>query len=425
MKRTISILLVCLLLTLIISPKTINADALQDQLNQLNQQIGDLQTQKTQLQGQINSNQFKIQGVNSSISNLFAQISLNTKQINQLKLQIEQSQVTIKIINKNILDDNKKISDAIASIASLSSESNYRIQTNFQDFKSYGQEDITGNLINFAKINDYFKTSIYKEIIQSNTNQIMTKLVTLQSSLTQDQVNLKSEYTKQTKQLDILASQQSSFEDANNQLNSQVASYEHQLSAFQQLNVIAQTQAGSISQQESQKKALINQIQNEIQHENIIITPPPPGGGGVTGKFVNAGTAIGIEGSTGVATAIHLHFVVLQNGSRQDPCRYLSSGGATDIFGLGNCGSGGGLSWPMRGTVYYTNSFNGFCLVYCPHGAIDLQGVPLDSVVYAAQSGYISKFTDSSGANVVQICQNTNCNTGLTTQYWHLRSFLF
>jgi murein DD-endopeptidase MepM/ murein hydrolase activator NlpD len=142
------------------------------------------------------------------------------------------------------------------------------------------------------------------------------------------------------------------------------------------------------------------------------------------GTYVTAGTVIGRQGCTGLCTGPHLHFGVKINGGMVNPCSQLPGGV------LGGCGSGSSLQWPMSGSFVLTS---GYGMRWGKmHYGIDIANYQNDAYIKAAQTGWMFKgfepcnsgnsLCKNGGANYVIICENkTNCNSGKTTLYWHLR----
>jgi len=394
----------------------VKADSLQDQLNQLQSQINDIKSQKDQVQSQINSNNFTIQGFSSQVSQLYGQIQIYGKQISQIKLQIQQFQIKLQILKDSIDKEDKDISKLEDILSSLESESNNRILNSYVNFKMYGSNDSFKSVVNFSKINDYFLNSQYKEFIQSDTNLALLKLVTLKVELKSRKQKLADDLASVKKDEDIVTAQQVDLEKQNEQLNLKVNNLQGALGSVQAINNNDQSLINNFNQTQSQKQHQFDEVQQEIVNNS---------GSFVSNGFVKEGTRIGIQGRTGIAFAIHLHFVVKENGIPQNPCNYLP-GGFAIANGYGDCGNSNRLQWPLKGNVYYVNSWYGSCpQPYCPHLAIDIQQIPaFGAPVFAAQSGYIRKLV-SGNANVAIICQIEGCKSGIETQYWHLASFAF
>ena len=139
------------------------------------------------------------------------------------------------------------------------------------------------------------------------------------------------------------------------------------------------------------------------------------------GVFVKAGTFIGIEGTTGNSTGVHLDFRVFVNGSYRNPCDYLPynlyPGNGDD-----NCDHKGNGQFvaPLSPAGRLTSGYTPW---YRPgHYAIDIASGTGHGNVIAAHDGYVYYYNDGgSGWGIhVKVCSVRNCSTGLTTGYNHL-----
>lgn len=414
LKIALIFLLVFSLFTPQLSLPVARAETPQEKLDRLQAEINKIKDQKSQLQSQLNSNTYTIAGYNSEVSKLQGEAQLYQKDIDQLRIEIEQLEITIGILNEQIAANQKEIERSEATIVDLDKESSLRIKNSYMNYRMYGSIDGGDKLLVIDDINSYFKDSQYKEIIQSNTNDLMVKVAQLKQQLSDKKKELDSQLNEVKKSKEIVDIKKSDLDKKKEDVDIKLAEYYFQVNRLQEANRIQQGQINSLNNSERELNAEALLVMQQIMTTTI-----------TSGVWVKAGTIIGFQGCTGYCFGEHLHFSVYYNGGAIDPCGQIESGG------LG-CGSGGPLSTPLRGTVSFNSGFGyrsfgggGF------HDGVDATAFPYGSPVYAAHDGYVQRGLDcwhrdrgyptNGCANYVKVYQNLGSTSGYVTGYWHLR----
>lgn len=392
----------------------VNAGALEDQLDEIQKQIDEIQNQKNGIQGQLDANNYTILGYNSQLSALYGEAQIYQKNIDEIELQIKQIKLTIEKINQDIILKKEEIKKKMEEIKVLEFESKDRINNSYMNFRMVGQNTDVGSSILFTpNVNQYFKTSQYKEIIQSDTNNLLVELAKLKADLEQKKKELDAKLIEQQKEQELVNIKAEDLKQKKAEVDAKMAVFYQKVAELQATSNNYNNTIAVLNQDQAYKNA-----QAEYIKQQIIGSFTPFG----SGQFVIAGTMIGQQGCTGLCTGAHLHFMVYWDNALQEPCGHLAGGAMT-------CGAGGPLQSPLRGNLVYTSGFGNRCFWwggsnYCDfHNAIDVAASPWNAPVYAAHDGYLYKGVDPYGANYIIICQTSNCNVGYKTGYWHLSSF--
>jgi uncharacterized coiled-coil DUF342 family protein len=384
---------------------------LQEQLAQLEKELKEIKSQKSSIQSKLDSNSYTIAGYNSQISKLYGEAELYQKDIDQLAVEIKQIEISIDILNQQITEKETEIARSENTMVDLEKESNLRIKNSYFNFRMYGNNEVGSNVLPVTNINEYFKDSQYKELIQSDTNDLFALVVELKEELAAKKLELDSQLTSVKKDKEILDIKKSDLDKKKEEVDIKIAAYYSQVNALKSQNNQFVGQIKAFSEDEIKKKAESNKIQQQILNSYVPASQ---------GQYVVAGTIIGNKGSTGFSTGPHLHFMVYQNGATQNPCGYLSGG---------VCGGNNILQWPLQGDVSLTSGYGNRCFQYgsnpnyCDfHSGIDLVSSPWNAPVYSAHNGYVNKGVDGYGALYIVLCEAPNCS-GMKTGYWHLSRY--
>lgn len=386
---------------------------LQEQLDELNKQLENIQKEKDNLQSQLDQDSYIISGYNEQLSRLFAEADLYNKQVEELNLQVKQIELQIDSLNQDIESRKLDIKNTENTIVGLEEESQARIKDNYFNFRLYRSTDSATTMFNLTNINTFFKTSQYKEIIQSGTNDVMIELANVKQSLQDQKIALDTKLLEVNKEKELLDVKKADLAKRKEEADIKINAYLAEVNALQQGVNQTSVKLYAFSEEENQTRAQANKIQQEILNSYVPAND---------GQYVVSGTYIGKQGCTGLCTGAHLHFMVYVNNQLQSPCGYLKSGV------LDGCG-GGSLDWPIKGSIQYTSGYGQRCFwwgssMYCDnHTGIDLVGSPWNAPIFAAHDGYVHKFwNDGYGAMYIILCQNRDCS-GLKTGYWHLSEF--
>lgn len=386
------------------------AETLEETLRRLQQEIAALQNQKSQLQSQISSNNYTISGYNQELSKLLGEAQIYQKDLDQLNLEVKELEVKIQLLDEEIKATESEIQKNVDNINFLEKESNKRLKNSYRNYRLYGSSEKSSSLGVLGDINNYFKDSQYKEIIQSESNDIVSNLSILKAELENQKKELAGKLEQVKKDRELVVIKQEDVKKKNDEVEAKMAIFYQEVALLNNKNLAAQNQFTNYSKDEAEKRRQANAVQLAIANSYTSVP---------AGTFVLEGTVIGLQGCTGLCTGPHLHFMVYNNGVLNDPCAWLSGG----VCGYGN---GAKVQWPLRPVSYYTSPMGSRCIPGwgCDyHNGIDIVGSYSTAPIYSAHSGYLVKGVDSYGAKYIIICENTNCNNGIKTGYWHLSSY--
>jgi septal ring factor EnvC (AmiA/AmiB activator) len=405
---------IVILLVSILPINTLMAQSLQEQLDAVQKELALLRKEKEDIQNKINSNNYVIAGYNSQLSKLYGEAEILKKEIESITLQIKELEITIKQLNNEIEKKQKDIEQRQNEIALLENDSNQRLKDTYKNFRLNRNYQTSGsNLVFSGNINKYFKTSQYIDILQSDTNLVLNDLTLKKAQLEVKKSELEELLIQVQKDKALVDIKAADIKSKQAEVDAKVSVYYREVSKLNSVNNDTKNTLAVFSKKEQEQAAKVLLLQQQILDQFSSIP---------SGEYVLAGTMIGRQGSTGWSTGPHLHFSLRLDGSLVNPCSYLEAGAM-------GCGAGGNLKSPLKGEYYFTSGYGNRCFWWngsqtCHfHDGIDVAAVPWNAAVYAAHDGYVFKGVDIYGANYVVLCQNSNCNQGYKSGYWHLSAF--
>jgi murein DD-endopeptidase MepM/ murein hydrolase activator NlpD len=338
-------------------------------------------------------------------------------EINEKQASIEELNLQIEVLTTNIADNEKVIAKTESEIKELEVEAQRQLSNMYLNIKT---NNTRINMI-FADGNaDIVKTGLYQKTIQDDTNSSLQQLQDKSAKLLADKTKLEEDKKNVTGDLDEINSEKTELDKKRKDLQAQVNKFSALFQEAQKNINNNQDAYKYLSDQEKALQVKVEQLKSTISNGVINVQ---------NGQFVKAGTIIGHEGMSGVATGIHLHFGTRVNGVYVNPCSQLS---AKQLMNT-NCGvSNPSLDqWPLRGQIWLTSGYR--TDARATHNAIDIT-TGGSHPIYAAHDGWVVYGNDNAcswyvgsfpcngkGANYAIICANkTNCNSGLKTEYWHL-----
>lgn len=384
--------------------------SLEDDLREIEGELNDIRDQRDELQSQIDANQRKVNGYSGQIGQLQAELEALQLDVSELELEIEELEVSIKLLEKQITEKEQIITQRLEEIGALEDITSERLRLGYIDYRL--NRPTEESILTSDDINEYFKSSQYRQLLQKRTNEVLLEIVEQKAQLEYDREQLADKKLKLAKDKEIVEEQRSELKSKQAKVKADMEQYYGALYTVQgQVNGL-QSQLNSVSEEEAQKQAEAEKIRQAIFNSFNPIQE---------GTYVVKGTMIGRQGSTGLATGPHVHFSTKFNGISYNPCMFMPPGR------FSNCAGNSTLQWPLDGTFYYTSSYGDRCITgwnYCSfHDAIDIAHPSHNSPVFAAHDGYLYKGVDSYGALYVIICEIKGCQQRFKTGYWHLSSF--
>ena len=345
------------------------------------------------------------------INNIKNQIDFLNTQITEKQLTIDELELQIKILENEIITNEQSIAQAETDILVLQDETDDRMVEMYISQK-------TSSSLNYvigSGQKAIIKMSVYQKAVQTETNSMLADLSAKNQELKLKKDKLKNDKATIERDKASIEEEKLAIEKSRVSLDQQRIIYSNKRN--QSVNSAAAARAALNNTTTEEQKLLAQQQLLEQQIFNSIKSIP-------TGAYVAAGTVIGYQGCTGLCTGPHLHFGVKLNGTPVNPCSQLQSGT------LSGCGvAQSDLKWPLLNPIVLTSGYG--MRWGSMHSGIDIVHYGSSPAIIAAHNGYILRGREACNtknplckggyANYVIICSNkSNCNSGLTTLYWHL-----
>ncbi len=393
---------------------------LQDDLDKVQQRLAEVIKEKQGLQKKI-KDQKSLQGQYSSeIKKLQDEVDLLDLQISEKKLKIDELALQIDILQTKIEETESSIIDSEVYINDLEIETDGRLKDMYMEQKVLTAD--VAIVFTSSSTDGFIKNAQYKKAIQEDINNTLEELDLTKKNLENEKTQQQDDKNQLEKDKAVLDAEKSSLETDLTSYSEQKSYYNNLLNKSQGEVKSSESDLSNLSKEEQELQAKLELLKQQI-FKSFGSIP--------NGARILAGTQIGWEGMTGVATGPHLHFMVSYNGVQGNPCSYLTLKTLRNtICGVGNPKI---TTWPMGGTPTLTSGYgyrNGSF-----HNAIDLASGTGNAPIYAAHDGWIQFGNDGAcswyrgsypcngaGAKYAIICEDkTNCSKGLKTMYLHMK----
>lgn len=393
---------------------------LQEDLDKVQQRLAEVIKEKQGLQKKINDEK-SLQGQYASeINKLQNEVNLLDLQISEKKLKIDELALQIDILQSKIEETESSIIDSEVYIKDLEVETDGRLKDMYMEQKVLTAD--VAIVFTSSSTDGFIKNAQYKKAIQEDINNTLEELNTTKKNLEDEKKQQETDKVQLEKDKTVLDEERKSLEVDLTSYSQQKSYYNNLLNKSQGEVKSSESDLSELSKEEQELQAKLELLKQQI-FKSVGSIP--------NGSRVLAGTIIGFEGKTGVATGPHLHFMTSYNGALGNPCSYLTLKTLRNtICGVGNPKI---TTWPMAGSPWLTSGYgyrNGSF-----HNAIDIASGSSNTPIYASHDGWIVYGNDGAcswykgkypcygaGANYARICEDkTNCNKGLQTMYFHLK----
>ncbi|MDQ7021014.1 MAG: hypothetical protein Q9M91_04190 [Candidatus Dojkabacteria bacterium] len=276
---------------------------LEQELRDIEAQRRALQLEQEEIQNKINENNYLIEGYNDQASSLWGEIQIFQKDIDILALEINEIEISIEALNGQIEKKLAKIEVSEGNISEMETESDKRIVSSYKNFRVYGHDLGSGSsFLNVDEVNDYFKDTKYRDIIQSDANQIINDLHDLREELRVKKADLEENLIEVKKERENIESRKLDLDTKKAEIQAKWSTYESEINNIANRNAENQNLLFVISQEDIDLNTRAERIREEIFNT---FTPPSDG------EYVTAGRPIGTQGCTGLCTWSSLTFYSL------------------------------------------------------------------------------------------------------------------
>lgn len=402
-----------------VSPLPVLAGSLQDQLGDVQKELGEIKKKKQDINGKIASYKQQANSYAAKINTLNEEINLLDVEIQEQQLQIDELNLSISILQEEIELSKSVISQVEYDIEQTQVHVDNRIRGMYLDYKTgIGVTEIDATLDS----DDVFKKAQYKSVLLEQTKELVDKLNRRIDQMNSQKASLDEKNNKLAQDLQAIDQTKATLDAKKSELVVQRQNFFALQDQARRASGAAQNEYRVLSEQEAKTRAEEQLILQKI-FQSVGSVP--------NGSFVKAGTIIGYEGMTGIATGPHLHLMVAVNGKSVNPCTKLGKGPIANCQGDGTLGY-----WPFQTTHYFTSGYGNRCynhngFMRCSfHDGIDLQSSSRNSPIFAARDGWLQRgawpcsgsLCNGGATKYVIICDDrNNCNNGLKHAYLHLR----
>lgn len=378
---------------------------LAEDLEAVQKKLASIRQQKNNIQNQINNDSKTASNLTNQIIKLKNQISLLDKQIEEKELVIQELDLQISILKTNIDETEKEIKIAEKEIKKLEDETDQRMIDIYITEKTRLSIDMFLN----ANGTDFLKYNAYQNSYQNETRKLLNELNRQKDALNEKKGSLEANRKQVVEDQMRLDSEKTALVTSKSQLDQQRAAF-NQKRSESLARIETNKDAIEIFTEEEQKTlAMQYKIEQELFNSMANLT---------NGVYVEKGTIIGLQGYSGYVIpkgpgGAHLHLGAKVNNASVNPCSLLPAGK------FSNCAGNGRISWPLKGTFYFTSAYGMRWGKF--HDAIDIASPTTHAPIYAAHSGWMYRGGSFASGYWRKICESKDCRTGIYTFYLHLK----
>lgn len=397
----------------------VTIEELEEQISKYKKELEIIEAQKKSLTTQIANNKKQISSNEQQIDVISQEIELQELEIESLQTQIASSEDNLKTLGMALGIAEMELKLTNEQIDKISQIAEYQTRQIYKKLKVTSSTSI----LNMVDSNNFLNSKSFDEILTKKDRLIIEELSRLKTLQDQKTFQIQENKSEQEKVNFSLNDQKQQLETAKASLEQRKSFLANQIEVLGVQISTASNQQGVLSEKEKQAESLLNQYESElIAYINSQVI--------VSGAEVKKGDIVGYQGNTGNSTGEHLHFTVILNGTKVNPCKYLPASGIVSNAGM-TCNYGNGtLGLPELRNPIMTQEYSNSSLGYY-HDGIDIVG-PRGNAILAAHDGYIQRgkyncipgfpiACNNGGANYVRICEDKSCTKGFTTIYIHLR----
>ncbi|HZJ18618.1 MAG TPA: hypothetical protein VFD45_03315 [Patescibacteria group bacterium] len=340
-----------------------------------------------ELQNKIDDLQKKVSDLQGQAKTLSSQISVMDNQIKLTEYRIESTREQLLSLAVDIDTADKKIDTLEKGLDQLSKVLLKRIVTTYE----VGTAPSFQILLASNNVSNFFTRLNYLKLAQAHDRKLIY-----------DTQQAKTDYSNQK---DIFENEKIKVESLKKQLEDYTIQLDREKQGKQRL--LEDTKGSEVNYQRllAQARAEYEAIQGIVSGLGQEVESGPVGEGQAIANVISAPSC-----NSGGA---HLHFIVTQNGSNQNPFNYLSSIASENCSGS-SCGSSdgdafnpsGSWSWPLDGPIRLTQGYGSTWAtkntwvrnIYSFHNGIDILGPSF--TVKAVKSGTLYRGSYSVGCSL-------------------------
>lgn len=401
-------------------PIVVDALSLQEELEKVQQELEQIRNTKKNLEQDISKEKSLQNSYEQELVNLKNKIDLLSNKIDEKRLVIKELELEIELLTNKLEETETEINTAETELYDLENETNTRLVDMYLSQKTFSELNM---IVTPKGQSDVIKYNLYHNTIQDTTNTLVASLKDKRVILEGIKVGLEEDKIKVLRDEVQLKEELLALERDEADLNSTRSIY----SSKRQQSIAKVENNSNTVEQLSEEEKIKSAERERIRQLLFKSISQLPDGTPLTGPNWQD-IIIGMEGDTGLANGVHLHFNVYYDNQLQNPCSYLPAKSLRTTFLEGYPNTTCGVSnpkltqWPMKGSNFdwtspYGPRWGSF------HYAIDIstKGYNESSPIYAAHPGYLAYKVDQYGGKYAVVCENKNCLVGFKTIYLHLK----